>query len=193
MFASIVAFARKSFIHAPRPVPSPDPRLRGAWKVLKGDHVMVMTGKDKGQTGVVHKVERKYDRVYVEGLNLAKKARAKSPTLEAGYNLIEAPIHASNVRVLDPVTGKPIRIGFKFTETGKRVRVTKGRNSSGSIVPIPARCFDRERERRPAGPRDTPREEVLRVTYVPPKKAPQDAKQSQWPAWGDAWRPVRGQ
>ncbi|KAJ2821922.1 hypothetical protein GGI24_004080, partial [Coemansia furcata] len=70
-------------------------RLR-KWKIIKGDKVMVMTGKDRGQSGVVSEVSRKTNRIYVRGLNLATKNVPKSKDSPTGKIQKEMPIHVSN-------------------------------------------------------------------------------------------------
>ncbi|WP_165020995.1 MULTISPECIES: 50S ribosomal protein L24 [unclassified Dysgonomonas] len=95
--------------------------------IKKGDIVYVNTGIDKGKTGRVQKVLIDKSRAIVEGLNMVSKhtkPNAKSP--QGGIEKIEAPIHISNLNVVDPKTGKPTRIGRKKDEvTGKLVRYSK--------------------------------------------------------------------
>ncbi len=100
--------------------------------LIKGDKVIVIAGKDKGKTGTIQKVLPRTNRVVVEGVNLRKKH--KKPTQnnpEGSIVEIYAPIDASNVQILDPKTKKPARIGHKIVK-GKKVRVTVGKNASGS-------------------------------------------------------------
>lgn len=100
----------------------------------KGDKVVVIAGKDKGKTGEIQKVLPRTNRVVVEGVNLRKKH--KKPTQnnpEGSIVEVYAPIDASNVMILDPKTKKPVRIGHKIVK-GKKVRVTVGRQASGSQI-----------------------------------------------------------
>ena len=100
-------------------------------KILKGDKVIVIAGKDKGKTGVIQKVIPESNRVVVENVNLRKKH--KKPTQQnpdGGILEIYAPIDASNVMLLDPKTKKPTRIGHKVVK-GKKVRVAK---KSGTVL-----------------------------------------------------------
>ena len=93
--------------------------------LIKGDKVIVISGKDKGKTGTIQKVDPKTNRVVVEGVNLRKKN--KKPTQanpEGSVVEIYAPIDASNVMLVDPKTKKPTRIGHKVVK-GKKVRVAK--------------------------------------------------------------------
>ncbi|WP_100404151.1 50S ribosomal protein L24 [Bacillus sp. FJAT-42315] len=93
--------------------------------VKKGDKVMVITGKDKGKTGIVLAAFPKKDRVLVEGVNIVKKhSKPSQVNPQGGIISQEAPIHVSNVMLLDPKTNEPTRVGFK-TVDGKKVRVAK--------------------------------------------------------------------
>jgi large subunit ribosomal protein L24 len=87
----------------------------------KGDHVVVLKGKDRGKDGVVMRVLAKEGKVIVEGVNVAKKhQKATRATMQAGIIDKDMPIDASNVAILS--RGKPSRIGFRV-EDGKKVRV----------------------------------------------------------------------
>ena len=94
-------------------------------RVRRDDQVKVISGKDRGKTGRVVKVDREKERVYVEGLNIIKRHQRPRTMQEQG-GIIEAPgpIHVSNVQLLDP-DGKPIRVSVRRDEGGKRVRVAK--------------------------------------------------------------------
>ena len=94
--------------------------------IKKGDTVCVIAGDNKGQQGKVLKVEVSKQRAIVEGVNLVKKAtkpNAKNP--QGGIVEQEAPIHISNLQVLDPQSGKPTRVGRRATAEGKLVRFAK--------------------------------------------------------------------
>jgi large subunit ribosomal protein L24 len=91
--------------------------------VKKGDKVMVISGKDKGKTGVILAAYPKQDRVIVEGVNIVKKhAKPSQANPQGGIISQEAPIHVSNVMPIDPKSGKPTRVGYKVVD-GKKVRV----------------------------------------------------------------------
>ena len=97
-------------------------------KIRHDDNVIVISGKDKGKTGKVIRVEPDKGRVYVEGLNMIKRHQrpvAGRPNLQVGVIEKEGPIHVSNVAIVDPKDHKPTRIGSKRNEQGKRVRVTR--------------------------------------------------------------------
>lgn len=93
--------------------------------IKKGDTVSVLTGDDKGKTGRVLSIKAKENRAIVEGINMVSKSTkpsAKHP--QGGIIKMEAPIHLSNLNVVDPKTGKATRVGFKKVE-GKTVRYSK--------------------------------------------------------------------
>ncbi|MFC5601964.1 50S ribosomal protein L24 [Sporosarcina koreensis] len=93
--------------------------------VKKGDKVMVITGKDKGKTGVILAAFPKKDRVLVEGVNIVKKhTKPNQANPQGGIVSQEAAIHVSNVMPIDPKTGEPTRVGYKF-ENGKKIRIAK--------------------------------------------------------------------
>ena len=104
-------------------------------KVKKGDTVLVISGPDRGAKGRVIAAYPKEQRVLVEGVNRIKKHTRVSQTQRGaqsgGIVTQEAPIHVSNVMVVDS-DGKPTRIGFRKDEDGRSVRV--GRRSDGSYI-----------------------------------------------------------
>ena len=98
-------------------------------KIKKGDTVKVIAGKDKGAEGKVIQVLREEQRVVVEGVNRVKKhTRIRTTQRGAktgGIVTQEAPIHVSNVMVVDS-DGKPTRVGYRIDEeTGKKVRISR--------------------------------------------------------------------
>lgn len=100
--------------------------------IKKGDKVIVISGADKGKTGVVQKSLPKLDKVVVEGVNVRKKHRKPTQANPEGSIVdIYAPIHVSNVALIDPKTKKATRVGFQV-ENGKKVRVSVGKKASGS-------------------------------------------------------------
>jgi large subunit ribosomal protein L24 len=101
--------------------------MAASLKIRRDDEVMVISGKDRGKTGKVLRVEPKKQRVYVEGLNIVKrhqKPSALNPNAQAGVIEREGPIHVSNVALVDPKEKKPTRVGIK-REDGKRFRVAR--------------------------------------------------------------------
>lgn len=94
--------------------------------IKKGDTVMVISGEDKGHSGRVLEVLVKEQRAIVEGLNMVKKhAKPSAKNPQGGIISKEAPIHISNLNVVDPKTGKATRIGRRLNENGKLVRYAK--------------------------------------------------------------------
>ena len=94
-----------------------------------GDEVVVITGSDKGKTGKILKVLRKENKVVVEGVNVRKKHQKPTGQETGGIIDITAPIHASNVMIIDPKTKKRTRVGHTTDEkTGKKIRIAKKSN-----------------------------------------------------------------
>ncbi|GEN34799.1 50S ribosomal protein L24 [Aneurinibacillus danicus] len=99
--------------------------------VKSGDNVVVISGKDKGKKGRILAAYPKTGRVLVEGVNMVKKhTRPNANNPQGGIVTQEAPIHASNVMIVDPKTGEPTRIGSKVVD-GKKVRIAK---KSGEVL-----------------------------------------------------------
>ncbi|MFW0837624.1 MAG: 50S ribosomal protein L24 [Candidatus Komeilibacteria bacterium] len=94
--------------------------------IKKGDNVQIIAGKDKGKHGKVLKVMPEQDKVVVEGLNIRIRHSRPRREGEKGQKLeFPAPIHVSNVMLLESRTGKPTRIGYKKLEDGKKIRTSK--------------------------------------------------------------------
>ena len=95
-------------------------------KIIKGDRVVVLAGKDKGAEGVVQKAMPETGKVVVEGVNVAKKHQAPTRTDQQGGIIDKAmPIDASNVAVISPKDGKATRVGYKVLDDGSKIRVCK--------------------------------------------------------------------
>ncbi|GLI10369.1 MULTISPECIES: 50S ribosomal protein L24 [Paenibacillus] len=100
--------------------------------VKKDDTVFVITGKDKGKKGRVIAAFPRENRVLVEGVNMIKKhSKPSQQNPQGGIITQEAPIHASNVMLVDPKSGQPTRVGYKVLDNGKKVRVAK---KSGEVI-----------------------------------------------------------
>lgn len=98
--------------------------------ILKtGDKVKVIAGKDKGKDGKIIKILRDENKVIVEGINMIKKHVKPNGQTAGSIVEMEAPIHASNVMMIDPKTKKVTRIGHTTDKKGKNVRTTKKSNS----------------------------------------------------------------
>lgn len=100
-------------------------------KVKKGDHVIVLTGKDKGKHGEVLKVLPKEARAIVQGVNLVVRHQRQTQTQEGGKISKEASVAISNIALEDPKDGKPTRVGYKILEDGRKVRFAK---RSGEVI-----------------------------------------------------------
>ena len=87
-----------------------------------GDKVRVIAGKDKGKEGKI--IGKKNDRVLVEGINMVKKHVKPNGQTAGSIVEMEAPIHASNVMIIDPSTKKPTRISHEINKDGKKVRIS---------------------------------------------------------------------
>ena len=96
-------------------------------KIKKGDNVEVKSGKDAGKRGRVLVVDRERQRVVVEGVNMIKRHTRPNPQkkIQGGIVEREAAIHASNVMVVSPDSGRPTRVGYKILDDGRKVRVSK--------------------------------------------------------------------
>jgi large subunit ribosomal protein L24 len=102
-------------------------------QIRRGDRVKVIRGNHRGQEGTVLRVDRETNRVVVEGVNLRKRHRkpsAQDP--EGGIISFEAPIHASNVMLVDPSSGEPTRIRKQRNEDGTKDRISV---RSGRAIP----------------------------------------------------------
>ena len=97
-----------------------------AAKIRKGDRVVVLTGRDKGKTGEVLQVLPKEQRAVVRGVNVHVRHQKQTGSQEGGLIRKEGTIHLSNIAVADPSSGKPVRVGFKSLDDGRKVRVAKG-------------------------------------------------------------------
>jgi large subunit ribosomal protein L24 len=101
-----------------------------AAKIKKGDKVVILAGKDKGKTGSVTQIFPTETKATVQGLNLVRRHTKQTASNDAGIFTKEAPIHLSNLALVD-AAGKPTRVGFKIQDDGKKVRVAK---STGDVI-----------------------------------------------------------
>ena len=100
-------------------------------KIKKGDRVVVLAGRDKGKRGEVLKVIPTESRAVVQGVNVVQRHQKQSAQQEGGIVSKEAPIHISNIAIEDPADGSPARVGYKFTDDGRKVRFAK---RSGEVI-----------------------------------------------------------
>ncbi len=106
--------------------------MQKRFNIKKGDTVLVLSGEYKGQKGKVLEMKTKIDSALVEGINIVSKntkPNAKNP--QGGIVKKEAPIHVSNLMLVDPATGNPTRVGKKRNEAGKLVRYSK---KTGEVI-----------------------------------------------------------
>jgi len=114
-----------------------DNRARVKMPVVRGDQVLVMRGNDKGARGEVIRVYPKKGRITVKGVNIVKKHRkARTAEEQSGIIEMEAPIHVSNVMLIDPKNGKPTRTRMRIDEDGTKERISV---KTGETIPKPAR------------------------------------------------------
>ena len=100
-------------------------------KIKKGDHVVVITGKDKGKKGEVLKVLPEENRAIVRGVAVVRRHQRQTAAQEGGIISKEAPIHVSNLALEDPKDRKPTRVGYKFLKDGRKVRFAR---RSGEVI-----------------------------------------------------------
>jgi large subunit ribosomal protein L24 len=103
-----------------------------ALKIRRNDEVVVITGEDKGKRGRVLAVFPEKRRVLVEGVNFVKRHTKPRPGRQGGIVEKEAPIHVSNLMIVDPRGGAPSRVGKQLLADGKRQRIAK---KSGEALP----------------------------------------------------------
>lgn len=103
-------------------------------KIRRGDEVIVISGRNRGQTGRVREVIAEKDRIVIEGVNIVIKHMRRGRARQAGRVEMEAPLHVSNVMLLDPETRQPTRVGVRRNDDGKNERYSK---KSGNSIPRP--------------------------------------------------------
>jgi large subunit ribosomal protein L24 len=107
---------------------------RTAFPIHKGDQVRVVRGDDKGKEGEVIRIFPKTGRITVKGINMIKKhQRARRPEEESGIIEREAPMHHSNVMLLDPKSGVPTRVRYRKDTDGTKERMSA---KSGDALPM---------------------------------------------------------
>lgn len=102
-------------------------------KIKRGDTVVVISGKEKGKRGEVERVIPARSRVVVRGVNTRTRHARPSQQNQEGLYTFDAPMHLSNVMLVDPNSGEPTRVGHRFTDSGEKIRVSKrsGRDIDG--------------------------------------------------------------
>ncbi len=94
-------------------------------KIKRGDTVVVISGKEKGKRGEVEQVLPKENRVVVGGVNVRTRHAQPTQNNQQGLYTFAAPIHVSNVMLVDPDSGEPTKVGYRFTDSGEKLRVSK--------------------------------------------------------------------
>jgi large subunit ribosomal protein L24 len=93
-------------------------------RIRRGDTVVVISGKEKGKRGEVERAIPAQNRVVVSGVNVRTRHARPSQQNQEGLYTFAAPLHVSNVMLVDPDSGEPTRVGYRFADSGK-VRVSK--------------------------------------------------------------------
>ncbi len=104
-----------------------------AAKLKKGDHVVVLSGRDKGKEGDITRVMPSDGRAVVSGINMVIRHTRQTQSDQGGRVPKEMPINLSNIALVDPKDGGPTRVGFKFLEDGTKVRFAK---KSGEVIDV---------------------------------------------------------
>jgi large subunit ribosomal protein L24 len=94
-------------------------------KIKRGDTVQVISGKEKGRRGEVREIIPKKNRVVIEGVNERTRHARPSQQNQQGLYTFNAPVDISNVMLVDPSSGEPTKVGYRFTDSGEKVRVGK--------------------------------------------------------------------
>ena len=94
-------------------------------RIRRGDEIIVISGRNKGQTGTVRTAMTEQDRVVVEGVNIIVKHIKAGRARQAGRVEVEGPLHISNVKLVCPTCKKPTRVGVRRNEAGKNSRFCK--------------------------------------------------------------------
>ena len=94
-------------------------------KIKRGDTVVVISGKEKGKRGEVERVLPRENRVVVGGVNVRTRHATPTQQNQEGLYTFEAPIHVSNVMLVNPDSGEPTRVGYRFADSGEKIRVSK--------------------------------------------------------------------
>merc|ERR1711991_433956 len=133
----------------------------GRFRIVKVDLVQVISGKEKGRKGIVKKIDRKHNRVTVEGLSLIKKMVKSSEENKGQTYTKEGTLHYSTVQLVDPNDGKPCRTTYRFLEDGSKVRISV---RTGAVIPKPEELKQTTKYEAGGHPRDTSQEEAIRET-----------------------------
>ncbi|CAN8029313.1 hypothetical protein HPB47_017850 [Ixodes persulcatus] len=137
------------------------------WTVFRGDRVEVLVGRDKGKQGIVNYIVKERNWVVVEGLNCYYKVTRSAGQVQVAK--VEAPLLVTTqVALLDPTDNKPTKVEWRYTEEGKKVRVSV---RTGRILPIPLMAEEtmdyKSKQTYFEQPKDTKAKDLEKITYVP--------------------------
>ncbi|CAO3564134.1 unnamed protein product [Mortierella alpina] len=146
------------------------------WRIVRGDEVYITSGKEKGKTGTVKKVLRSLNSLLITERNLVTKhirPQPEDPT-KATKIQIEAPIHVSNVSLIDPQTRQPVRTHYRSLANESTGKVERKRFVVGTEVEIPKPKADiaKYKLERVDSPKDTTPKDAREVTFIPDINVP---------------------
>ncbi|KAJ1922676.1 hypothetical protein IWQ60_005751 [Tieghemiomyces parasiticus] len=145
---------------------APKDRIR-RWKIVRGDKVMIISGKNKGSSGNIAKVMRRTNQVLISGQNLVYKHVPKTSTTETGRVQIEMPVHISRVQILDPSNNRPTKILIKKELDPQTNKLTLMRYAKSSMTPLTKYKSTAYQYEWKDGPFDTMPEAASAVTFKP--------------------------
>ncbi|KAG0340487.1 hypothetical protein BG000_011870 [Podila horticola] len=146
------------------------------WRIVRGDEVFITSGKEKGKTGTVKKVLRSLNSLLITDRNMVTKhirPQAEDPTKTTKIQ-IEAPVHVSNVSLIDPQTRQPVRTHYRAIVDDKTGKSERKRFVVGTEVEIPKPKADIKKYKleRVDSPKDTPASLAREVTFIPDINVP---------------------
>ncbi|KAG0029035.1 hypothetical protein BGZ81_004194 [Podila clonocystis] len=146
------------------------------WRIVRGDEVFITSGKEKGKTGTVKKVLRSLNSLLITDRNMVTKhirPQAEDPTKTTKIQ-IEAPVHVSNVSLIDPQTRQPVRTHYRAIVDDKTGKSERKRFVVGTEVEIPKPKADIKKYKleRVDSPKDTPANLAREVTFIPDINVP---------------------
>ncbi|KAF9312799.1 hypothetical protein BG003_005922 [Podila horticola] len=146
------------------------------WRIVRGDEVFITSGKEKGKTGTVKKVLRSLNSLLITDRNMVTKhirPQAEDPTKTTKIQ-IEAPVHVSNVSLIDPQTRQPVRTHYRAIVDDKTGKSERKRFVVGTEVEIPKPKADIKKYKleRIDSPKDTPASLAREVTFIPDINVP---------------------
>ncbi|KAG0079499.1 hypothetical protein BGZ93_001445 [Podila epicladia] len=146
------------------------------WRIVRGDEVFITSGKEKGKTGTVKKVLRSLNSLLITDRNMVTKhirPQAEDPTKTTKIQ-IEAPIHVSNVSLIDPQTRQPVRTHYRAIVDDKTGKSERKRFVVGTEVEVPKPKADIKKYKleRVDSPKDTPANLAREVTFIPDINVP---------------------